>query len=195
MERPQVQLPLQKAAFDDPGTRAAWTRLRRRARTRLILCTVVWVAVFVAISVLDGFGVIALSEVGGTSRTGGRSDLLGGVLTLTLIVYILVLSLCLRSLRCLKRIRAVLERHPWQTGPSVHRQPGIKDANGVAVRLRFANEPVKGRDDLMSAQAPLFRRRWPEAMERGAWYAGDINGQGVLAVPGGDSLMEIKPRR
>jgi hypothetical protein len=32
-------------------------------------------------------------------------------------------------------------------------------------------------------------------MEQGAWQAGDVEGHGVLALPGGSQLMEVEPRR
>ncbi|TSB26634.1 hypothetical protein FNJ62_11095, partial [Streptomyces benahoarensis] len=50
-------------AFEDAGTRSAWSAERRRVRIRLTCWTVGWVVFFIALSVLDGEGVISLSEV------------------------------------------------------------------------------------------------------------------------------------
>ncbi|MFF3496763.1 hypothetical protein ACFYWS_36110 [Streptomyces sp. NPDC002795] len=50
-----VQLPLADGAFEDPATRATWTRTRRKVRVRLTLWTVFWVGSFIAVSLLDEF--------------------------------------------------------------------------------------------------------------------------------------------
>ncbi|MHA5054095.1 hypothetical protein [Streptomyces sp. SD15] len=94
----------------------------------------------------------------------------------------------------------MLENHPWQLIPAAHRPSGIKDVMGVPVQLRYhEGEELTG---LMSARNPLHRRRWPEELEQGAWYAGGVwqeqgastRGFGVLTIPGGGELMEVSRR-
>ncbi|MGP2441807.1 hypothetical protein [Streptomyces sp. JW3] len=97
----------------------------------------------------------------------------------------------------LKRIRRVLEQHPWESIPAAHRATGVKEVMGVPVRLRYLEgEELTG---LLSARKPTRRRYWPEALESGPWYAGEVRleadhgvrGFGVLAVPGEDELLEV----
>lgn len=181
---------MDKAAFDHPGTRTAWAKARRAMITRLSLATFLFVASFITLSVLQGFGIIALP--GSENEDGG---LLGLILTLMLFVYLSFLYLHVSALRSLKRIRRLLETHPWRPIPGAHRHPALKDASGVPIQLQLsaAAEPVQS-DGFMSARGTVHRRRWPEAMEYGAWYAGDVEGHGVLALPGGTGLMEVQPR-
>ncbi|MFJ8932461.1 hypothetical protein ACIRLA_38390 [Streptomyces sp. NPDC102364] len=191
------QLPLTKCAFDDPATRTAWTKTRRKVRARLTLWAVFWVGSFVALSVLDGFGVIGLSDVRFKGRRGGSGgNLLGMVGAVVFLVYLCQLYLYVVSLRSLKRMRRVLERHPWRIVSAVRRQPRVTDPSGVPVRLRIGVEGARNEwSDLMSASGVLRKRRWPEAMEHGVWHAGDDWGPGVLALPGGENLMEVRKRQ
>lgn len=182
---------MDKAAFDHPGTRTAWAKARRAMITRLSVATFLFVATFIALSVLQGFGIITLS--GSEKKDGG---LLGLILTLLLFVYVTFLYLYVSALRSVKRIRRVLEAHPWRPIPGAHRQHLLQDSSGVPIRLRLSAEAEAAQSDgFMSASGAVHRRRWPEAMAYGAWYAGDVEGHGVLALPGGTDLMEVKPRR
>ncbi|MCX5530889.1 hypothetical protein OG785_09995 [Streptomyces sp. NBC_00006] len=191
------QLPLTKCAFDDPGTRTAWTKSRRKVRVRLTLWTVFWVGSFVALSLLDGFGVIGLSDVRFKGRRGGSGgNLLGMVGAVVFLVYLCQLYLYVVSLRSLKRMRRVLERHPWRIVSAVRKQHQVTDPSGVPVRLRIGAEGARNEwSHLMSASGVPRKRRWPEAMEHGAWHAGDNWGPGVLALPGGEDLMEVRKRQ
>jgi hypothetical protein len=148
------------------------------------------VASFITLSVLQGFGIISLP--GSEKRDGG---LLGLILTLMLFVYVTFLYLYVSALRSLKRIRRILEAHPWRPIPGAHRHPRLKDASGVPIQLQLsvAADPKKS-GGFMSARGTVHRRRWPEAMEQGAWYAGDVEGHGVLTLPGGTDLLEVQPR-
>ncbi|MFI6013093.1 hypothetical protein ACIBAG_30480 [Streptomyces sp. NPDC051243] len=154
------------------------------------LATFLFVASFITLSVLQEFEVITLP--GNEKRDGG---LLGLILTLLLFVYLTFLYLYVGSLRSLKRVRRVLEAHPWRPIPGAHRHRALKDASGVPIRLQLsaAADSTKS-DGFMSARGTVHRRRWPEAMEQGAWYAGDVEGHGVLGLPGGTDLMEVQPR-
>ncbi|MCL8016826.1 hypothetical protein [Streptomyces sp. AS02] len=182
---------MDKAAFDHPGTRTAWVKARRAIRTRLSLATFLFVASFVTLSVLQGFGIIALP--GAEKKDGG---ILGLVLSLLLFVYVVFLYLYVSALRSLQRVRRLLEAHPWRAISGARRHAALKDPNGVPIQLQLneAAGPDQS-DNFMSARGTVHRRRWPEAMEYGAWYAGDVEGHGVLALPGGTDLMEVGPRR
>lgn len=190
VQRRETQVPMDKAAFDHPGTRAAWAKARRAMITRLSLATFLFVASFITLSVLQGFGIVALP--GSENKDGG---LLGLILALLLFVYVVFLYLYVSALRSLQRIRRVLEAHPWRRIPGAHRHPVLKDAIGVPIQLQLDAAPEAAQSDgFMSARGTVHRRRWPEAMAQGAWYAGDIEGHGVLALPGGTDLMEVEPR-
>ncbi|MEB8342681.1 hypothetical protein [Streptomyces endophyticus] len=191
-----AQLPLAKCAFDDPATRDAWTRTRRTVRVRLTLWTVFWVGSFIVLSLLDGFGVIGLSDVHFKARWGGDGGtLLGLVGAVPFLVYLCQLYLYVVSLRSLKRIRRVLERRPWRLVSAVRKQHQVTDPSGVPVRLRIGAEGARNEwSHVMSASGVPRKRRWPEAMEHGAWHAGDNWGPGVLALPGGENLMEVRKR-
>lgn len=181
-----VPVPLAKCAFDHPETRAAWESARRKARRRRwvwhFLYALAWVACFVLIG-------NASSEI--------EKDRFAGALVLVSFCYLFLLYLRRDLMASLKRIRRVLEEHPWQFIPEAHKPAGVKDVMGVPLQLRYSE-----RDELtglMSARSPLHRRRWPEGLEHGAWYAGKVcqaggartRGFGVLAVPGGGELMEV----
>ncbi|MFG2552357.1 hypothetical protein [Streptomyces sp. NPDC048581] len=157
--------------------------------TRLSLATFLFVASFITLRVLQEFGVITLP--GGDREDGG---LLGLILALLLFVYVTFLYVYVSALRSLKRIRRLLEAHPWRPIPGAHRHTALKDISGVPVRLQLDVEAAKS-GSFMSARGAVHRRRWPEAMEYGAWHAGDVEGHGVLALPGGTDLMEVEPRR
>jgi hypothetical protein len=99
------------------------------------------------------------------------------------------------SLRSLKRMRRVLEQRPWQIVSAVRRQPQVTDPSGVPVRLRIGAEGARDEwSDLMSVGGVPRKRRWTEAVEHGAWHAGDNWGPGVLALPGGGNLMGVRKR-
>ncbi|MFG2138962.1 hypothetical protein [Streptomyces sp. NPDC048650] len=184
-----------EAAFDRPATREAWTKARRRVRWSLTLWTVLWLALFVGVSLLG--------ELDLPARTG--RNLVGGLGALLFLSYLCLLYLRLGSLRCLARIRGVLRAEPWRPIAGAHRKSGVKDPHGVAVELpadadedtgaagsvtvRKTGDGVRG----ASARNPVHRRRWDQAMEEGARYAGDT-AHGVLALPDGTGLMEVRRR-
>ncbi|GGZ90400.1 hypothetical protein [Streptomyces bluensis] len=178
--------PLHKCAFDHPETRVAWEQARRKVkRGRWIwhfLYALSWVAYFVLF--------------GNLSSENAKERAAGGIVLVSF-VYLTLLYLRRDVMASLKRIRRVLEQHPWQLISAAHRPDGVKDVMGVPVQLRYhEGEELTG---LMSARNPLRRRHWPEELEHGAWYAGQVwqaggartRGFGVLAVPGGGELMEV----
>lgn len=184
MESLNIQLPLEKRAFDHPPTRRTWESARRRARRGLILWIALWVAAL--------FAVGALRESGLHTRV--HPDVITmGCITLFFLSVTTVASSA-GVLLCLKRIRAVLEAEQWRLIPGARRREGVKDIRGVPVQLRCEDGAVgDGWTDLLSARDPVKRRRWPEGMEQGAWFAGNRH-RGVLTLPGGGDLLEVGPR-
>ncbi|MFF9477417.1 hypothetical protein [Streptomyces sp. NPDC014733] len=179
-------------AFEDAGTRSAWAAERRRVRIHLACWAVGWVVFFLVLAVLDGSGVIALSDVKWSGRRGrGGGNLLGAVGAVTFLVCCGFACRYVIPLQALKRIRRVLEAHPWRPVPAVQRLPRKKDV-GVPVRLLLTEGGEWTRE--MSTRGARPRRQWPEALEQGAWHAGDPQGTGVLALPGGGRPMEIGVR-
>jgi hypothetical protein len=181
-----VPAPLHKCAFDHPETRAAWEKAWRKGKGRLrvwhFLYALSWVAYLAYFP---------------NASSAYEEQRAAGAIVLATICYLVLVYFNRDRKACLKRIRRVLEEHPWQLIPTAHRPSGVKDVMGVPVRLRYREgEELTG---LMSARNPLHRRRWPEELERGAWYAGNVwqtggastRGFGVLAVPGGGELMEV----
>lgn len=182
-----IQLPADKRAFDHPATRETWFRARRRRRTALTLWITLWFAVLVAFSVLSEAGLLAQVHP--------------AIMDWTFITLFFV-SICtvyapFEALSCLGRIRRILESEPWRPLEGARRREGIKDVHGVAVQLRLeADYPVSTRDgwsDLLTARDPIKRRRWPQELENGAWFAGSMR-RGVLTVPGGGNLLEVRFR-
>lgn len=182
-----VRLPLEKSAFDHLATQDAWVRARRRVRLNLAFWSVLLVVLFVGVNVLGELDVFGSGKA--------KKNAVGGIPAVAFLCYLCVLYLRVDSLRCLRRIRDVLRTEPWQSLPEARREPGVKDVAGVAVRLRLSEQAGDEWTGLQSARNPVRRRRWPEALEQGAWYAGDVAGRGVLALPGGGGeLMEIAAR-
>ncbi|MEU3709678.1 hypothetical protein [Streptomyces catenulae] len=179
-------------AFEDAGTRAAWIAERRRVRIHLACLAAAWVVFFLVLTTLDSSGVIALSDVTWSGRRGrGGSNLLAAVNAVALLVCGGFACRHLIPLQTLKRVRRVLEAHPWRPVTAVQRLPRKKDT-GVPVRLLLEEGGAWTRD--LSTRGARPRRQWPEALERGAWHAGDLEGTGVLALPGGGRPMEIRVR-
>ncbi|MFJ9848975.1 hypothetical protein [Streptomyces sp. NPDC101150] len=190
------QLTPGEAAFDHPATRAAWTKARRRVRRSLTLWSVLWAALFVGVSMLGELDLSPKAE----------HNLVGGLGALLFLSYLCILYLRLGSLSCLRRIRHILRREPWRPIAAARRRAGVTDSVGVPVEVdlvardegneradgspaRKAKRPPK----ILSARNPVHRRRWHEAMERGALLAGGRS-LGVLALPDGTELMEVRQR-
>ncbi|WP_369172730.1 hypothetical protein AB5J49_34265 [Streptomyces sp. R28] len=127
---------------------------------------------------------------------------IGGVALIAWVLgYPCVLYFSAKSLGCLKRMRRVLETHPWRLIPQVHRPSGTRDVYTAAVQLQYAeNERLTG---LMSVWNPVRTyRRLPKNLEYGAWYAGETfnartaasKGRGVLTLPGVGDLLSMTNR-
>lgn len=189
-EEVRLPPPTYTRAFDHPETRAAWEGLYRKLRRRRIIWWILCLPSFLAVSLLR------LPEAGKAVNVIGGIALISWVLA-----YPCVLYLSGKSFGCVKRMRSVLEAHPWRLIPQVHRPKGHRDAYTAAVQLRYAEgERLTG---VMSVWNPARTyRRWPETMQYGAWYAGDTfnaritasQGRGVLTLPGLGDLLSVTHR-
>ncbi|OAH10724.1 hypothetical protein [Streptomyces jeddahensis] len=133
---------------------------------------------------------------------GETANKIGGAALIAWVIgYPAVLYLSHKSLGCVRRMRRVLETHPWRLVPHVRRIKGTWEAYTAAVHLQYAeHERLTG---LMSVWNPVRTyRRWPKSMEYGAWYAGDTfnartaasKRRGVLTLPGVGDLLSVTQR-
>ncbi|WP_314176890.1 hypothetical protein [Streptomyces winkii] len=196
----QPQLPLTGVAFDHEGTQAAWKSARRRVLLKLWL----WSGLLIAALALSG--VLAEVRWGDGSARGDNS--VGGLIgAVAVLAYPFALYTCCGALSRLRKARSILEAYPWRSFPAVRKLSGTKEPRGVPVQLRLpeGTEPDGGKSTYededgslwsqsMSARNPLRWNRWDERMETGAWYAGNVEIGGVLALPGGSGLMTVQRR-
>ncbi|MFC4494157.1 hypothetical protein ACFPA8_08420 [Streptomyces ovatisporus] len=200
MAGPEAQLPLTEVAFDDPETRDAWERTRRSVSRRLWFRSLLWSAALVlglAVSSLTSDEAKPVSSIGPLVFTVGMFGLLFSLYT------------CRGALSRVRRARSVLEACPWQALPAVRRITGggVREGTGVVVQFRSPHT-ARTTDDAegwysdehgtwsptMSARNPLRWNRWDAELEKGAWFAGDLQLGGVLARPGGQGLMTVQRR-
>jgi hypothetical protein len=198
---PDPRLPLTKVAFDDPRTQEAWKATHRRVVIKLWL----WSVLLVAALALGG----VLAEVRWDDGNARGDNSVGGVIGgLAVLAYPFALYTCCGALSRLRKARSILQVYPWRPLPAVRRLSGTKEATGVPVQFRLPDDAAADVADenayvdedgsvwsqSMSARNPLRWNRWDESMERGAWYAGDVERGGVLALPGGRGLMTVRRR-
>jgi hypothetical protein len=196
----EPQLPLAKAAFDDPDTQSVWKATRRRVLLRLWL----WSTLLVAALALSGVLANVRWDDGGARGDNSVGGVIGGVAVLG---YPFALYACCGALSRLRRARSVLEAYPWQSLSAVRKLSGTKEATGVAVQLRlpdgaetgdgessYTDEDGTSWSQSLSARDPLRWNRWEGRMEQGAWFAGDVERGGVLALPGPRGLMTVQRR-
>lgn len=211
--------PRTGTAFDDPATRKAWTAAYRRIKRRLWLWTALFAAALAVSAVLASWQPPVDRVAYRGRNNSGPAGLVGGPAVLA---YLFALYACRGALARLRRARAVLEVYPWRAVPAVRRVTGTKEPQGVPVQFRlpdgegpdsaeqpYGEQPYGERayaedayvdDDgsvwsrTMAARNPLRWNRWDTSMTHGAWYAGDPERGGVLALPGGDGLMTVQRR-
>ncbi|MDI3384892.1 hypothetical protein QIS99_01475 [Streptomyces sp. B-S-A8] len=198
----QVAPPLTRSAFDDPGTRAHWTRAFRLTLTNLLVRAAVWVALLVTAKVAE-------------------DDAIAGPASLLSMITAFLLILPSIKLRWLLMVGRVLKSGPWQACSAVLRND-VKRQNGKAVEVRFDDayedsgraEPVGGgstvlgKDSgapgkggaatvgegarLLRARTWRSRIRWSDELTEGAWVVvDDPRLPGVLARPGGSGFMTL----
>lgn len=193
----EPQLPMATWAFDHPETRAAWEKAHRRVKGRLWL----WSALIVAAVVVG----IVLTP---SHQPAGRGNNSAGaaIIALAFLVYLFTLFSSLGALARLRMAREVLKAYAWQPIPGTRRLTGTREATGVVVQLRLPASAECGAhgdryvdeegawSQSMCARNPLRWNRWDAAMEQGAWFAGDLERGGVVALPGGHGLMRMQRR-
>ncbi|MET9513050.1 hypothetical protein ABZX62_32150 [Streptomyces flavidovirens] len=170
-----VPLPLAKCAFDDPATRRAYEKVRRRARVSLWIR----VAVFLALLIVAK----AFKEE--------ETQLVSGTASFLLIPTAFLLAGPAKRLHWLRAVGSVLKSRPWMYCSAV-RRPDAKVYAGTAVQLRFDDRRSdEGETPVLAARTWRRRRRWSGEFEHGAWFAGSPDDGGVLALPGGQRLMTL----
>ncbi|MBT2397840.1 hypothetical protein J7E96_20740 [Streptomyces sp. ISL-96] len=90
----------------------------------------------------------------------------------------------------LRKIRKVLREYPWEHRASVRPCNDVKDVMALPVRLKADADGAWSKT--MRAVNPLRRKRWTGEMEESAWFAGDPEFGGVIAVPGGSEFMTLE---
>ncbi len=168
-------LPLAKCAFDDLATRQAFRKARRRARISLLVMVAVWLALLIVARAFKD----------------EETQLVSGTASLLLIPVAFLLAGPAKALRWLRVVESVLKSHPWRYC-SVVRRPDVKVRAGTAVQLGLGDG---GRDEdwtpVLAASTWRRRARWSGEYEHGAWFAGNADRGGVIALPGGRRLMTL----
>ncbi|GAA2606131.1 hypothetical protein [Streptomyces tubercidicus] len=173
-----VPLPLAKCAFDDPATRRAYQRDRRKTLINLLVRLGVWVALLIVAKCVES-----------------DEQLIEGLAAFLLIPMALLLigpSVRLLWLYSLKNI--VLVSRPWQRCEVIRRRD-TKVAKGFAVEIRLVDEEDElSKSPVMGAFTGHLHNRWPKKLEEGTWFAGTHELGGVIARPGGQLLMRVVRR-
>ncbi|MET9516913.1 hypothetical protein [Streptomyces sp. NPDC002994] len=170
-----VPLPLAKCAFDDPATRQAYEKARRRARVSLLIR----VAVFLALLIVA------------TAFKGEETQLVSGTASFLLIPTAFLLAGPAKTLHWLRAVESVLKSSPWRYCSVVRRQDAKVGAS-TAVQLRLGDgNSDEGWSPVLAARTSRRRTRWSGQFEHGAWFAGNSDRGGVLALPGGQRLMTL----
>ncbi|MDG4856965.1 hypothetical protein P8605_02115 [Streptomyces sp. T-3] len=173
-------LPADRCAFDDPETRRNWQRARLRAGAMLPLVVILLLVTLTVMGLL-----------GDRPRTQPMWMRIAGFVCVIAAPFIFALALySLGPIIRLRRIRRILREHPWEYRAAVRPCPGVKDTMALPVQLRTTPDGDWSRT--MRAINPLQRKRWTGEMEHGAWFAGDPEVGGVIAVPGGRDMMTLE---
>ncbi|MFD7297914.1 hypothetical protein ACFV9W_31910 [Streptomyces sp. NPDC059897] len=194
-----VPLPMCKVAFDDPGTRQAFERAKRRALSNLLIRGVVW------------FVLLGVATLGPEEET----QLVQGVASFGVMVWSFFLIGPANSVRWYAMVGRVLKSGPWQNAVAVVR-PDVKVGAGPAVELRVgstgagagvvgegqvsavpasATATAKTTAPIFAVRAPRRHRRRVSELENGAWFVGEPGRAGVISEPGGDRFMVLQLHR
>ncbi|WP_371546237.1 hypothetical protein OG266_15555 [Streptomyces sp. NBC_00554] len=177
---PPVQIPTDECAFDDPETRRNWQLARLRAGAVLPPVIILLLATLVVMGMLGDRPTTQPMWM----RVVGLLCVVAAPFTFAYALYSLGPVLRLR------RIRRILRVYPWEYRASVRPAPGVKDTMALPVRVR--TDPDGDWSRTMRAVNPLQRKRWTGEMEHGAWFAGDPEFGGVIALPGATDLMTLE---
>lgn len=204
------------AAMQDPRTRASWEKARLRIRIRLAVWSLLFLAGLVGSSVLT-----AMSETteGGAEQAGAA---LGGfaLLWYPLALYATLGTLgrlkragvvlerfgwqwvpAVRKLSGAESTGVPVQLclpdsvEPEMSGGrgSVIRKGGTGvESGGAPAGVAEGDEPEWSPSLL--ARSPIRWNRWNDDLEQGAWFAGDPELGGVLALPGGKEPVFISRR-
>ncbi|WP_031481483.1 hypothetical protein [Streptomyces bicolor] len=167
-------LPAGSRAVDDPQTGAVLVTTWRRGLVRLVVWTVVWALLTLAVIVIRDRDL----------------ETVRAVFLLLMFVSLRPLALASLSMQTVRAIDTALGQHSWQYCESVRRVRGTRVRGGIPVQIKVGD----GEDDwspVMKARAPFRWRRWTAEMESGAWFAGDVERGGVVALPGGRALTLV----
>ncbi|WP_158714631.1 hypothetical protein [Streptomyces sp. NRRL S-474] len=168
-------VPMTKCAFDDQETRLTFGRTRRRALINL------WVR---------AGGWIGLLIVARTVETDAQ--LIEGAASFLLIPTAFLLAGPAKKLRWLRTVEAVLRSCPWQYCV-VAREQGVPVNSGAGVRVQLdAHTAEEPRSATMAARTWRIRRPKPGRLEKAAWFAGDLDRGGVIAMSGGHVLGTVQ---
>ncbi|MBT2504800.1 hypothetical protein J7I98_02600 [Streptomyces sp. ISL-98] len=120
-----------------------------------------------------------------------ETQLVSGTASFLLIPAAFLLAGPAKALRWLRAVESVLKSGPWRYCSAV-RRPDAKAGAGTAVQLRLGD----GGDDadwtpVLAARTWRRRTRWSGEFEHGAWFAGNADRGGVIALPGGHGLMTL----
>jgi hypothetical protein len=166
---------LAKCAFDDPATRQAYKKARRSALVSLFSRVGVFLALLIVAKVFKE----------------EETQLVPGLASFLLIPAAFLLAGPAKALRWLRSVESVLRSHPWRYCSAVGRRDAKVDA-GTAVQLRLGDEGSdEDRTPVLAARTWRRRTRWSGEFEHGAWFAGNPDRGGVLALPGGHGLMTL----
>lgn len=185
-----VPLPLAKVAFDDPGTRQTYERAKRKAVINLLIRAAVWLALLIV----------------ATRGPDDDAQLVRGLGSFLFMVWSFFLIGPAKAVRWYVAVGQVLRSGPWQYGIAV-RKPDVKVGAGTAVEVRIGvaeGDVAVGSDDAGAAYkipvlaARTWRRRkgWVVDLEQAAWFVGNPERGGVIALPGGHGFMTLhRPER
>ncbi|MEV0096618.1 hypothetical protein [Streptomyces sp. NPDC050738] len=138
-------------------------------------------------------GSLAMVGMKSQDTYGSKQNPVATLWVLAFLVLLFFVGASYGSLRRLHKIRKVLRSYRWEYREGVRRTQGAKEAMGVAVQLRSADDDA-GWTRGMVARNPLKWNRWTPELEHGAWFAGDLPFGGVIALPGGNALMLLSIR-
>lgn len=171
----ESRLPLAKCAYDDPVTRGACERIRRRARISLLCRVGGWLAVVVV--------AIAVET---------DAQLVEGLASFLTIPGAFLLAGPAKVLRWMSAVEVVLKSHPWQHCV-VTAEREVRSTNGTPVQLDVVDQSGDTRGSSVMA-ARTWRLGKPRAglLTDGAWFAGDPQRGGVIAWAGGRPLATVR---
>ncbi|MDI3384893.1 hypothetical protein QIS99_01480 [Streptomyces sp. B-S-A8] len=174
----QAPLPMTKYAFDDPGTREAWTKGFRVTLVNFLVRAVIWVGLLITAMV-------------GPDRDG--SQVVTGLAAFLSMVTAFLLIRPARKLQWQLLVARVLKSGPWR-GCTAVRRPDVKVPSGLPVEVSAGaggddagDGPVGKESRVLSARTWRRRVPWSEEAAQESWVvtSEDPRLPSVLARRGG----------